>query len=450
MIIIRRRLIFWLVKAYIKRWRNSILSFFGIGLLVFFIFNFVLGSFLGKLSFSQNESIGIVGAYTIDDLPSEILYKISRGLTSVAPDGTVTPDIAYKWVRGNNGKTYVFYLKDNIYFSDGENLTSDLVHYGFEDVSTLRPNKYTIVFTLKTNYAPFLLTVSRPIFKKGFVGIGEYKIKNIKLNGNFVESLDLVSTIKHKTISYKFYPTVSSVKIAFSLGEISSVTRLNNINFKNTTFNSFNNARVEKNVNYQQLVTLFYNTQDQIISSKTLREALTYTIPNSFSQGQRNIGPFSPLSFASQRTSEYEQDLSHAKILIDKSGEATGSSRLSLTIDTLPEYKKIADELSDIWNHLDINTNVKVVDKVPSSFQIFLGEFNVPADPDQYPLWHSDQVNNITNYKNLRIDKLLEDGRQTENIDERKKIYSDFQKFMLSDPPASFLFFPYTYDVIKK
>jgi peptide/nickel transport system substrate-binding protein len=55
----------------------------------------------------------------------------------------------------------------------------------------------------------------------------------------------------------------------------------------------------------------------------------------------------------------------------------------------------------------------------------------------------------ITRYKNLRIDKLLEDGRKTVNINERKKIYADFQRFLLDDMPASFLYFPYEYTVTR-
>jgi peptide/nickel transport system substrate-binding protein len=74
----------------------------------------------------------------------------------------------------------------------------------------------------------------------------------------------------------------------------------------------------------------------------------------------------------------------------------------------------------------------------------------MPKDPDQYMLWHSSQQNNISNYKNLRIDKLLEDGRQTQDQDQRVKLYEDFQKYLLDDPPATFLYFPYVYDIKRK
>ena len=387
---------------------------------------------------------------SLENLPSNILNKLSLGLTSVVKDGTIAPEIASKWKIGNNGKTYVFYLKTNIYFSDGINLTSDLIQYNFTDVSVVRPNKYTIAYLLKDSYSPFLVTVSKPIFKKGLIGVSSHKIKDIKLNGNFVESIDLMSK-KGNRITYQFYPTVSSLKTAFFLGEVSKIINIADVKFKDTTFYSFKNAKVDQKVNYNQLVALFYNTSDQLLSSKTLREALSYTMPNEFSQGQRNHGPYPPFSYASQEVLEHKQDLSHAKLLLEKLKEETkATSKISLTIDVLPEYKNAAEDIAAIWKKLDIDTSTKIVAKVPRSFQIFLGEFSMPKDPDQYTIWHSDQESNITHYANLRVDKLLEDGRKEVDIEKRKVMYADFQKFIQSDPPASFLFFPYTYDVTRK
>lgn len=452
MIVLRRRLLFWLIKAYLKRWGRNILIYFGIGLFVFFLLNKVFLYSVAHLPFTQKETIGMMGAYAVDSLPQEILSKISKGLTKADPDGTVKPDIAEKWRIAPNGKAYAFYLRKNIYFSDGTNLTSSDVNYDFADVSVTRPDKYTIVFTLKDNYSPFLTTVARPIFKKGFVGVGDYKIKKIKLNGSFVESVELSSEKYSKTIAYQlFYPTVSALKTAFSLGDVTRITGLPDLDFKDITFNSFKNAKVEKKTNRTKLVTLFYNTKDKIISSKTLREGLSYTMPDNLEQGERNQSPLPYFSYANQGGyNTYQQDLEHAKLLIDKSETASSSSKISLTIDTLPKYEQTAKIIADIWKRLDIETKIRVTTQIPPSFQIFLGEFSVSSDPDQYVLWHSSQINNITHYENVRIDKLLEDGRKELDTQKRVLIYSDFQKYLLSDPPASFLFFPYYYEVSRK
>lgn len=450
MVGIRRRLIFWLIKAYVKKWGKLILFYFAIGLFVFFVFRLIFGANVAKILISKKETIGMVGSYNIENLPLSILYKVSRGLTSVKKDGTVKPDAAYKWKIENNGKTYVFYLRSDIYFSDGTGLTSDHIRHNFADVSVERPDKFTIIYSLKDSYSPFLITVSKPIFKEGLIGISDHKVKDIKLNGNFVENIDLVSRNGTRVI-YQFYPTSYALKIAYSLGEVSKIVGLPDVDFRDTTFYSFKNSKVDKEVNYKRLVTLFYNTKDDVLSSKTLREALSHTIPDSFDEGLRNFGPFSPFSFAAQGGIEpRRQDIPHAKSLLDKARNASEAKRISLTIETLPKYKNAADAIADIWKNLDMDVDTKTVDKVPRTFQIFLGEFNVPQDVDQYTLWHSEQQSNITHYTNLRVDKLLEDGRKEADVEKRRKIYVDFQKFIQSDPPASFLFFPYTYEVTRK
>jgi peptide/nickel transport system substrate-binding protein len=451
MIVLRKRLIFWLMKAYFKKWGKTIFIFFGIGLVVFFLLSLVLPYFITLLPFSQKETIGIVGTYTADSLPQEILSKISKGLTKTREDGTIEPDIAEKWKIAPSGKAYAFYLRKNIYFSDGTNLTSKDINYNFADVSILRPDKYTIVFNLKDNYSPFLTTVSRRIFKSGYIGVGDYKIKEIKLNGDFVESVELYSEKYRKTLAYQlFYPTFTALKTAFMLGEVSRITNLPDINFNNATFKSFKNTTVDRKTDHARLVTIFYNTGDKNLSSKMLREGLSYAIPDSFSQGERNASPLPYFSYANQGADTNQEDLEHAKLLIDKSGVATVSGELNFTLDTLSKYKETAQVISDTWKKLNIKVKIQIVDQVPTNFQIFLGEFNVSPDPDQYTLWHSSQVNNITHYNNLRVDKLLEDGRKELDIQKRIIIYADFQKYLLSDPPASFLFFPYYYEVSRK
>lgn len=420
--------------------------------MVFYLINLSLPYFIARLSpFTQRETIGIVGAYTMDSLPAEITNKISRGLTKTEPDGTVKPDLVEKWKIAPSGKAYAFYLRKNVYFSDGTHLTSDNISYNFADVTVTKPDKYTIVYTLKDIYSPFLTTVARPIFRQGYVGIGDYAVKKVKLNGNFVESIELYSEKYRKTLVYQLsYPTFSALKTAFALGEVTRITNLPDINFQKTTFTFFKNAKVEKKTDHSKLVTIFYNTKDSNLSSKTLREGLSYAIPDSLSQGERNAGPLPYFSYANQGGNANQEDLEHAKLLIDKSQVATEGAKLKMTIDYMSKYEQTAKAIADTWKKLDMDVKLQAVDKVPVNFQIFLGEFNVSPDPDQYTLWHSSGANNITHYDNVRIDKLLEDGRKELDVQKRILIYSDFQKYLLSDPPASFLFFPYYYEVSKK
>ena len=453
MVVIRRRLIFWLIKAYIKKSGKIMVISFLLGLLIFFSFLFGSRYFNRVFPVYKKVSIGLVGAYTKDNLPPIITNKFSRGLTKVGSDGSVKPDLAKSWEIKDKGKTYVFHLKQNEYFSDGNAITADAISYNFSDVTITRPDKYTITFTIKDAFAPFLTTVSRGVFEKGFIGVGDYRIEDIKLNGNFVQSLTIASVRnKFDTIRFQFYPTEEALKLAFLLGEVSEVHGLINATYKDTSFAKFPNTKVTQTANYSRLITLFYNTTDSTLSDKKARIALSYALPDSYPHGKKAYLPYSPESlFYNTDSIDKKQDYDHAKLLLAASSTASNSATIAtLTIKTLKQYRATADAVAASWENIGIQTTIEEVDGLPDHFQVFLGDFIIPKDPDQYTLWHSEQNNNITRYKNLRIDKLLEDGRKTVDLDERKTIYMDFQKYLLEDVPASFLYFPYEYEVIRK
>ncbi|OGH19445.1 MAG: hypothetical protein A3F31_05280 [Candidatus Levybacteria bacterium RIFCSPHIGHO2_12_FULL_38_12] len=451
MIVFRRRLLYWLIREYAKRLRKTILIFFILGIAAFFGIRFLITYFLPKIPLGHKEIIGLAGTFTIDSLPHSIFLEASDGLTKILRDGTPIPSLSESWKISPDGKEYVFHLKKNTRFNDGVPATSSNIHFNFSDVSIIKPNQYDIVFRLRNSYSPFLVTLSKPVFKNGFVGTGEYKIKSIDLNGNFVKSLTFISKKNQYHVKiYQFYPTEESLKMAFILGEIKSAFGITRPDFRHTSLFSFPNVVVNKKINYDKLVSLFYNTQDKIVSDKRLRQGLSYAIPSEFKTGQRSYAPFPPGLWAYQKSvNEPVFDIEHAKVLLAASN-ASDSASLSLRIKTLPKYKTTAQRISDAWKKIGIASTIEVIDTIPSDYQVFLGDFQIPKDPDQYTLWHSNQDNNITKFKNVRIDKLLEDGRKTIETNSRKKIYADFLKYLLDESPASFLYFPYEYDLVRK
>lgn len=451
MIIIRRRLLYWLIKEYLKRWGKTIVFFFLIGLAAFFFFRLTSSYLLAKIPIGQQEVIGVVGAYQLDNLPQSILSDVSSGLTKLQPNGEVAANIAKSWKIDNNDKRYTFYLRQDVFFADGTALTAQNVSYNFTDAKVKKVDKYTLVFELKDKYSPFLVSLSRPMFKKGLVGVGSYRIRDVKLNGNFVESLTLVNAKDpYKKKVYKFYPDTKALKIAFLLGETTAIRGITDPVFNNVNFSDFPNATVTKRVNYNQLVTLFFNTKDRILSDRNVRIGLSFAMPNEFSQGERTSLPYQLSSWTHANQYAYTQDVEQAKILTKELQKATDSASLTIVIKTLPRYKETAEKIASSWNAIGLKGKVEVVESIPSNFKAFLGDFSVPKDPDQYRLWHSGQDTNISRYENKRIDKLLEDGRTITDATTRKKLYSDFQKYLLADAPAAFLYFPYEYEVKRK
>lgn len=451
--VFRKRLIFWLIKAYLKKSGRTLAFFFIVGLFIFFGIVYLIQHISYIFPSQQKTSIGLVGAYTVDALPPIIHNKLSRGLTKVTVDGYIKPDIASKWDITNNGKTYTFALKDNIYFADGKKLQAKDITYQFRDVKIDRPTPYTIRFTLRDAYAPFLVTASRSIFKKGFVGTGDYRIEDIELNGDFVKSLKLLDVKNElKTEEYKFYPSEDALKIAFALGEVTKTIGLPDVLFKRQPFSSFNNVRIIKITDVSQVVAVFYNTHDPILSDKKVRTALSYALPDTFKQGERTYVPYprNTWYYSADQLIRF-QDFEHAKTLLeDAKKQASSSGKVTLQLKTLRKYRPTANIVSEHWKKIGIQTSIEEIDKVPDDFQVYVGDFTVPKDPDQYTLWHSDQENNITKFKNLRIDKLLEDGRKIQNMQERQKIYADLQKYLLDESPVSFLYFPYKYEINRR
>lgn len=448
----RKRFLVWLVKAYFKKWKKILLFSFVFGLLGFFALSVALTYVFPSLPFFEKQKVGLVGAYTFDTLPGEVINNVSMGLTIVGDDGTPKPGAAKRWEIRDNGKTYIFYLDENREFSDGSDFTSESVNYNFLDVKTERPNDNTIVFRLRDTYAPFIVTVSKPIYKKNLIGLGEYRIKSLDQDQNFIKSLTLVSNQKKTDVlSYEFYPTEEALKMAYVLGEITKVQGVGSTKTSKLDLSTFKNSTTEKRTDYRTLITLFYNTQDSVMSDKRIREALTYSVPDTYSNGEKSYTPISPYSWAYQQGLVfYTQDLARARRTLAESETATKGADLKVVLQTPEQYEDQARELQKIWKEIGIDVVIKTTDEFPDEYQIYLGEYRLPRDPDQYTLWHSSQPNNITRYRNLRIDKLLEDGRKTVDPQARQKIYADFQKYLFDDQPATFLYFPYLYDISRK
>jgi len=112
----------------------------------------------------------------------------------------------------------------------------------------------------------------------------------------------------------------------------------------------------------------------------------------------------------------------------------------------------LAEEIKTSWqNILEIPVSI-TIENQPNfdDYDTILTYGAITKDPDQYLFWHSTQTNtNITKLNNPRIDKLLEEGRQTNDQIERKKIYQDFQTYLLEEVPAIFLYYPTTYTVTR-
>jgi len=181
-----------------------------------------------------------------------------------------------------------------------------------------------------------------------------------------------------------------------------------------------------------------------MLSGKEIRQALSYAIDKNSFNKKRAISPISENSWPfNPQVKTYEYDLDRAKELI--------KNQFELNFVTSPNLINTAETIKKYWEELGITVNLSSSPFIPEEFDAFLATYEIPTDPDQYGLWHSTQTTtNISKYNDPRIDKLLEDGRLELSEIARKKIYLDFQRFLLEDAPAVFLYYPNSYNILRK
>jgi len=79
--------------------------------------------------------------------------------------------------------------------------------------------------------------------------------------------------------------------------------------------------------------------------------------------------------------------------------------------------------------------------------------WNITLDPDLYDVWHSSKTKpgelNFVSYRNMEVDELLEQGRSTFNITERKRAYDRIQEILAEEQPYTFLYVPDALPIIS-
>jgi len=393
--------------------------------------------------------IGMVGSFTPNTLPLSIQKKISFGLTTLATDGSPMPGLATSWVASDSGKVFTFYLRNDLKWHNGKPVVASDINYNIKNVIFTVLNSSTIRAQLNNPYSPFPVILSKPLFQAGLNGFGQYKVSSIKLDGDTVSYLKLIplstSDSSLQAEEYRFYQTETTAVTAYKLGEIDEIVDLTSP----YDLRSWGKTSVTESTRYNRILTLFFNMSNDTLGDKSVRQALAFAVPEFPEEDAYSPIAKTSWAYTTDKVKKYTTDLKEAKNLLGT--DKNSSSSASLTITTFPEYVDTAQAIASNWKSVGIQTNVKVVNALPQTYDVLLTAQDVPPDPDQYPFWHSTQTQtNITGYGNVKIDKLLEDGREELDTNKRKAIYADFQRRLVDDAPAVFLYYAKSYTIRRK
>lgn len=461
----------------------------------------------------------------ISDADKNLTSLVYSGLVRIDPSGKTENDIADSLEISSGGLVYTVHINEKAVFHDGKPVTADDFIFTIQKVtdpaikSPKRGNwdgvtidkldDYTLRFTLKKAYTPFLDNLAIGILPKHIwknvsddefafsqfntlpVGSGPYQVSSVDRNSGGIPNFYHLSPFNRvigkvpyiENLEFRFYPSEEALLSAYGGNDVQS-------------FGSISPDKTEQIKNGSNVITsplsrifaLFINqNQSKVLGFKEVREALDLSAPRE-SIIENVLGGYatpidSPLpaglfSWSHMETDQsYEERFAEAKEKLAKAGwkrneetgvleKKSGSSRiaLSFSISTgdAPELRAVANQLVGAWEALGAKVDIQVFETGdlnqnvirPRRFDALLFGEVVSRNADVYPFWHSSQRNdpglNIALYANSRADKYLETARSSSDAETVEKNYKAFAEEISSDVPAIFLYTPSFLYVLPK
>ena len=398
-------------------------------------------------------------------------------------------------------KQYAVKLKEDLFWSDGERLTSDDVIFTIEliqkmgndsplysewqGVSVTRESELQTTITLSQPFTFFesnirsLRIIPKHIFASippknlrlssyNFepVGSGPYIVKNIeKRKDGFITKYTLTEN-KYYAGERPFIPTFS-IKFFADTDSLLHEAELKTIQgFGLTNFipdQVFNLPRVAMQaISMPRYYALFFNqTNNPSLQNAELRNALNKAIDKERivkeilkEQGTRTEGPLLRSFVGVEKVPSTYDPEEAARIIGSFSG-----TKLAVVVPEVPTLEAVAEKVREDWIAAGISEvniypiPISDIQEIISSrnYDVLLYGNTYKNAADLFPFWHSSfrfaPGLNFALYKNAQVDKILEDVRQSKEITSAQiEQIKTADEIIMHDAPASFLFsVPYFY-----
>ena len=199
-----------------------------------------------------------------NDVDRDLCALIFNGLTDINEKGESVPDLALGWEVSDDGLTYTFHLRRGVRWHDGHVFTADDVVFTiramqdpdyegvpylaelWRSVAVQKLDDYTVQFTLREPYAPFMdyttvgimpahllekvpaSELSRDPFNIRPVGTGPLRVVEVTTAQVTLEAnpdyYGHPLTVQH--VQFRFYPDHASLLSAYERGEIQGISRI--------------------------------------------------------------------------------------------------------------------------------------------------------------------------------------------------------------------------------
>lgn len=319
--------------------------------------------------------------------------------------------------------------------------------------------------------------ITKSDFGRNPVGLGPYKL-NRWISGQEIV-LDFYKDYFEgrpyiDRYIYKIIPDPATMFLVLQTGEI-DMMGLTPVQYAKQTNTDFFKRNFQK-FRYPALSYTYmgFNLKHPFFQDKRVRQAIAYGIDKGeivdvvlYGLGSPATGPYVPNTWPyNPDVRKYGHDPEKARGLlreagwVDSDGDGIldkGGRPFKFTILTnMANTTRMNTATIIQWRLAKIGIKVELralewstfinqfIDK--RRFEAVVLGWSIGLDSDQYDIWHSSKTKekefNFVTYNNPEVDRLLEEGRRTFDIEKRKKAYFRLQEILADELPYIFLYVP--------
>ncbi len=478
-ILIKFRDFFWNYPENIKKYSPISYIILSIIIVIFLLALFFKYNFLSLKPFSNNTyTEGVVSNSTYYNPYSsgknitfvkDVNSLIFSHLVYIQSNGYVQPIVAKSWKIENSSTKYVFTLKHNFLFQNGNPVNAYDVYYSFNfnkkyfpttassNITAKVLSKYKIEFLLKNIDVKFFEDINFNIVPSGtnyinntsnIIGSGAYKLDYLtnteaifsRFNNyyfgtphfnhfilkTFKNYHDVLSSIEKDNIDGAYFP-----------------------NYININTNQFPNLTVYQKPLGNYYTGIFFNLNK--ITNLSFRNALSYSVSRRYITETLLSNTASPMYTPIPSSSWEYSNLSNINSYHfnpKKAANLLNGAQYSINVyylNTIPI--SVINYVKKSWENIGVSSTFIPENNIEISHLVLKGNYDAiltsiksSINSNNISLWYSKSKTNISKLSNNQINQLLLVGISTINEKNRKETYAIFEKDVQAIDPAVFLY----------
>lgn len=431
------------------------------------------------------EAVGLDPALVTAASSFQIIAPVYEQLVAFDADNQPYPELATEWENPDD-TTFIFRLREGVTFHDGTPLTAAAVKFSFERIldpelaspwlSQFEPiesieviDDLTVQLNLKQAYGPLLATLGAnyaAIVPEGdadlqtsMVGTGAFRLDTYTQDVETVMSANPdyweEGSPRLAGLTYRILPDEASRLAAIRTGEINLTSLANPAAVSLASREAGAQVVTQETTDYY---LLGFNTKQAPLDDVRVRQAISLAVDRQalldavfFGEG-RLTGPIVPTlgdwATPVDQLPLVTPDPARATELLAEAGLEGG---LELSIMASPLYPEFINIALVLQSQLQAAGITVVLDQVEwgtfierwrardfTAFVSFNGSGN---DPDRalFPAFSTDGSVNAFQFSDPEVDRLLEEGRSTFDLERRRAAYQEVERLVMEAAPALFL-----------